>query len=238
MKLSVVIPAHNEEGCIEQTVRELIRTLVSEAIPHEVLVINDHSSDATEATLKKLITELPTLRYLNNSPPNGYGFAVKKGLNHFEGDAVAVCMADASDPPKDLVKFYRAMLDQNVDCVFGTRFHRDSRVIDYPQAKLILNRIVNFSIRILFCFSYNDVTNGFKLFKKNVIVGTQPFWSDHFSLALEIPLKAIVRGYTYAVVPNDWINRKAGESKLNLFKMGPQYFSVIWRCFLEKYFKG
>jgi len=235
MKLSVVIPAHNEEGCIETTVQALFEKLKSERIDHEILVINDNSSDQTEELLKSLQTWVPTLRYLNNPPPNGFGFAVRAGLNTFTGDCVAVYMADASDRPEDLVRFYRALLEKNVDCVFGTRFSRKSKIHDYPWFKLLFNRLANLFIKALFGFRYNDTTNAFKLYRRRVIEGIKPFLSHHFNLTVELPLKSIVRGYSYVVLPNDWINRKTGESKLKIKEMGSRYLFIVLYCFIEKW---
>ena len=236
MKLSVVIPAYNEEGSIESTVRALVQTLEKESIPHEIVVVNDNSKDNTQKILDRLKKELPSLAPQFNPGPNGFGMAVRKGLEHFTGDAVAVYMADASDRPEDLVRFYRTMVEKKVDCVFGTRFHPKSKIIDYPPFKLFLNRLVNAAIRLLFGLRYNDVTNAFKLYRRPVIQGVKPFLSPHFNLTVELPLKAIVRGYSFAIVPNDWINRKTGESKLKIKEMGSRYLFIILYCLIEKWF--
>ena len=235
MKLSVVVPAHNEDHCIEATLRAIHDQLLESQITHEILVVNDNSSDRTEEVLRSLQNDIPTLKYVNNSPPHGYGFAVRKGLTQYTGDAVAICMADASDRPTDLVRFWNALNDLRVDCVFGTRFSPKSQVVDYPKLKLVLNRCANVFIRILFGLRYNDVTNGFKLYRRHVINGVQPLLSPHFNLTVELPLKAIVRGYSFVVVPNDWINRKTGVSKLFLTEMGSRYLFIVLYCFIEKW---
>lgn len=235
MKLSVVIPANNESSTITQTVDSLFAELDRQKIEHEILVINDNSSDQTEEVLRHLCDRIPTIGYLNNPPPNGFGFAVRKGLDSFSGDAVAVYMADGSDDPKDLIRFFRTMQSDDVDCVFGTRFSRESRVIGYPCLKLAMNRMANGFIRILFGLRYNDVTNAFKLYRRYVISGLKPLLSHHFNLTVEMPLKAIVRGYSYSVVPNNWINRKEGQSKLKIKEMGSRYMFIILYCFIEKW---
>jgi dolichol-phosphate mannosyltransferase len=235
MKLSVVIPAHNEALVLASTVRDLARRLSAEKISHDILVINDHSSDATELVLHQLQAELLQVRYLNNPHSPGFGLAVRCGLDHFSGDAVAIYMADASDRPEDLVTFYRTMLAKNADCVFGSRFIEGGKVVAYPAFKLILNRLANNGIRLLFNLGYNDVTNAFKLYRREVIQGVQPVLSHHFNLTVELPLKAIIRGYTYAVVPNHWTNRKAGESKLKIQEMGSRYLFIVLYCLIEKW---
>lgn len=235
MKLSIVIPAHNEEGCIADTVRTLNTRLRAENIAHEILVINDNSSDDTENILCQLRNEIAEVRYVNNAPPHGFGFAVRKGLENFTGDAVAIYMADASDRPEDLVRFYRVMDESGVDCVFGSRFMRGGKTIDYPRLKLILNRCANTFVRFLFGVRYDDMTNAFKLYRRAVIDGAHPLLSHHFNLTIELPLKAIVRGYSYAVVPNHWINRKTGISKLKIKEMGSRYLFIVLYCFIEKW---
>ncbi len=235
MLLSVVIPAHNEEESIGKTVSIFHKELKKEKIPHEILIVNDNSKDSTEEILKKLSKQSKEIRYINNTPPNGFGFAVRCGLENFSGDCVAVVMADLSDRPVDLVKYYRKMIEGNYDAVFGSRFIKGGKTIDYPKAKFFMNRLTNLIIRILFGIRYNDTTNAFKLYRKETLEGLRPFLSHHFNLTVELPLKTIVRDYSYAVVPNYWTNRKAGEAKLKLKEMGSRYFYIILYCLLEKW---
>jgi dolichol-phosphate mannosyltransferase len=232
--LSVVIPAHNEEGRIAQTITDLYQALTAAGIIHEIVVVNDNSADRTEQVLIELQPQVPTLRYLNNSPPNGFGFAVRAGLSAFKGDAIAVVMADGSDGPADLVAYHRK-LQEGYDCVFGSRFMRGAEIVDYPWPKLMMNRLANFFIRSLFWMAYNDVTNAFKLYRRSVIAGVQPLLAYHFNLTVELPLKAIVRGYRYAVIPTSWYNRTAGVSKFKIKEMGSRYLFIVFYCYLEKY---
>lgn len=234
MKLSIVIPARDEAACIGRTIAALNETLSAENIPFEIIVVNDGSRDGTEAALHKLETRFPALRSVNAGPPHGFGLAVRCGLARHRGDAVAIVMADGSDLPADVVRFYNT-LNEGYDCVFGTRFDRRSRVVDYPAFKLILNRVVNLGIGVLFGFAYNDITNAFKMYRASVIPGLQPLLSHHFNLTVELPLKAIIRGYRYAVVPNSWFNRSTGESKLKIKEMGSRYLFIIIYCFIEKW---
>lgn len=235
MKLSIVIPAHNEEGSIEGTVLAFHEGLALEKIDHEILVVNDNSNDSTENILKDLGKKIKQVRYINNMPPNGFGFAVRAGLDNFTGDCVALVMADMSDRPTDLISYFRKMETGYYDCVFGSRFVKGGKTIDYPRSKIFLNRLTNNIIKVLFGIRYNDVTNAFKMYKKETIEGLKPFLSHHFNLTVELPLKAIVRGYTYTVVPNYWTNRTTGESKLKLKEMGSRYFYIILYCLIEKW---
>jgi dolichol-phosphate mannosyltransferase len=235
MKLSVVIPAYNEAESLPETLGSLFAVLEREQIQHELLVVNDNSKDETEAVLNQLSGSMPSLKWVKNEGPNGFGYAVRYGLERFSGDCVAVFMADMSDSPEDLVLFYRKMLE-GYDCVFGSRFKKGAKVIDYPSHKLWINRVANTLVKITFGYTYNDTTNAFKLYRRETMEGLKPFLSPHFNLTLELPLKAIVRGYSYVVLPNSWTNRKHGVSKLKIREMGSRYFFIMMYCFIEKYF--
>jgi dolichol-phosphate mannosyltransferase len=232
MKLSVVIPAHNEEDSIAETVRAVAARLVEDAIPYEIVVVDDASRDRTPAIVAQLSDADPNVRYLLNPYPNGFGFAVRAGLEIFTGDAVAIVMADLSDHPDDLVAYYR-LIEAGYDCAFGSRFMTGGATYDYPQFKLIMNRLVNWGIRVLFGHGYNDTTNAFKAYRREVIESVAPLLSHHFNLTVEIPLKAVVRGHSFAVTPIRWTNRKAGQSKLKLQEQGSRYAYIILMVFLE-----
>ncbi|SOE20933.1 dolichol-phosphate mannosyltransferase [Spirosomataceae bacterium TFI 002] len=236
MKLSVVIPAYNEEESIGETLHSLYNSLKKHNIDHEIWVTNDNSKDNTAAVLTELQKEIPTLVFETNKGPNGFGYAVRYGLERYSGDCVAVFMADMSDDPEDLVKYYRTMQEQDVDAVFGNRWAEGGKVIDYPRHKKVINRVANLIVRMVMGISYSDTTNAFKLYKRETMDGIKPFMAPHFNLTIELPLKSIVRGYSYAVVPNSWTNRKYGESKLKIKEMGSRYFFILMYCFIEKYF--
>jgi dolichol-phosphate mannosyltransferase len=232
MKLSVVIPAHNEEATVGETVESLVASLSREGIEHEVIVVDDSSTDGTAAVVERIAAGRPGVRCLPSPYRNGFGFAVRAGLEAFEGDAVAIVMADGSDSPEDLVAYQR-LLEEGYECAFGSRFIHGSKVIDYPRSKLVMNRIVNWCIRALFRHGYNDTTNAFKAYRREVVENVQPFLSHHFNLTVELPLKAVVRGYSYGIVPISWTNRKAGTSKLSLNEMGSRYLFIVLYVFLE-----
>jgi dolichol-phosphate mannosyltransferase len=232
--LSIVIPAYNEEGCIVDTVHSINQILEREKIDYEILVVNDNSRDRTEELLQQLSYENSKFHYVNNHYPNGFGFAVRCGLEKFQGDAVAIVMADSSDAPDNIVDYYHK-LQEGYDCVFGSRFIKGGKVIDYPRHKLLINRLANLFIQILFGLSYNDTTNAFKIYHREVIEGIFPLVSHHFNLTVEVPLKAIVRGYSYTTIPITWQNRKTGVSKLKLKEMGSRYLFVVLYIWLEKH---
>jgi dolichol-phosphate mannosyltransferase len=234
VKLSVVIPARNEEDAVQETLSALIRTLRADVIPFEIILVDDGSTDETTLRVHALSVCYPELRLVQTTGRHGYGLAVRCGLQAATGDAVAIVMADGSDSPEDVVQCYRRLLE-GPDCVFGSRFMRGAKVIDYPMHKLVLNRLANWFIRAIFGVRFNDFTNAFKLYRWEVIEGMQPLISPHFNLTVEMSLKAMVRGYSFAVVPIRWTNRKTGMSKLRIKEMGSRYLFIVLYLWLEKH---
>ncbi len=233
--LSVVIPAQNEEKCIESTVEHLHVELRLRGIPHEIVVVDDGSTDATWAKLLEVKTRIAECRPVQNVGQHGFGRAVSYGFDHSTGDAVAVMMADESDDCRDVVRYWE-LLEQGWDAVFGTRFVKGGGVVDYPGHKLLLNRMANLFLRILFRVPFNDFTNAFKIYRRKVVDGCRPLLSPHFNLTVELPLKTIIRGYTWTSMPITWRNRRFGVSKLKIKEMGSRYLFIALYCWLEKYF--
>jgi dolichol-phosphate mannosyltransferase len=232
LKLSVVIPAHNEVDSIGETVRRTVSELERAEIDYELIVVDDASGDGTADAVEGVAAENDRVRCVRSHLPPGFGHAVRAGLDVYSGDAVAIMMADLSDAPRDLVLYYR-VLEQGYDCAFGTRFGNGGGTVEYPRFKLVLNRIVNSGIRLLFQHGYNDTTNAFKAYRREVIDQIQPLLSNHFNLTVEMPLKAITRGYNFAVVPVSWTNRQHGASKLRLTEMGSRYAFIVLYVWLE-----
>jgi dolichol-phosphate mannosyltransferase len=143
--------------------------------PHEIVVVDDGSTDRTWEILEELRTRIPNLVPTQNPGPHGFGRAVAR------------------------------------DCVFGSRFIKGGGVIDYPKIKLFLNRLANYFLKVLFRIKLNDTTNAFKAYRREVIEGCQPLIAPHFNITVEIPLKAIVRGFTWTTIPITWRNRRSAR---------------------------
>ena len=270
--LSVIIPARDEEGCIASTVEHLHLELDLRGVPHEIIVIDDGSTDRTWQILQEEAARLngvprkledrnsevgdpraegavtqvsnssfslrerpAVLRPIQNQGPHGFGRAISLGLDAMTGDAAVIFMADESDDCRDVVRYWEK-LNEGYDCVFGSRFMKGGGTIDYPPIKLFMNRLANAFVRFLFRHGLNDTTNAFKAYRKEVIDGIRPILSPHFNITVELPLKAIVRGYNFAVIPITWRNRRHGVAKLKIKEMGSRYLFIVLYVWMEKYF--
>ena len=280
--LSVIIPARDEEGCIASTVEHLHLELELRGVPHEIIFVDDGSTDRTWQILQEEVRRLNTsasvaqvsnsglvaaaphlqpsasgsalpsatqvsasslslslqrsvLRPIQNHGPHGFGRAITLGLDAMNGDAAVIFMADESDDCRDVVRYWEK-LNEGYDCVFGSRFMKGGGTIDYPPIKLFMNRMANAFVRFLFRHGLNDTTNAFKAYRKEVIDGIRPILSPHFNITVELPLKAIVRGYNFTVIPITWRNRRTGIAKLKIKEMGSRYLFIVLYVWLEKYF--
>jgi dolichol-phosphate mannosyltransferase len=269
--LSIVIPARDEEGCIASTVEHLHLELALRGVPHEIIVVDDGSTDRTWRILEEEAARLnapketgdrgqgtgeavfrrgslsvgvsknelsearPILRAIRNEGPHGFGRAIVKGLDAMTGDAVVIMMADESDDCRDVVRYWEK-LNEGYDCVFGSRFMKGGGTIDYPPIKLFMNRLANAFVRFMFRHGLNDTTNAFKAYRREVIEGIRPILSPHFNITVELPLKAIARGYSFVVIPITWRNRRHGVAKLKIKEMGSRYLFICLYVWLEKYF--
>jgi len=233
MKLSVVIPAYNEANNLPGTLDGIVAALRDAGIDFEIVVVNDNSSDETRARVLDYARSCPQLVLIDNVPPRGFGRAVRTGLRHFSGDVVALVMADHSDDPQDIVHCYRKLLE-GYDCVFGSRFRRGSQVRHYPTYKLIVNRLVNKMLQVLFLTPCNDLTNAFKMYHRSVIEGIGPLQACHFNITIELSLSCVIRKYRIAEIPVNWYGRTAGVSNLKLAEMGRKYLATLLKIWFER----
>jgi dolichol-phosphate mannosyltransferase len=231
--LSVIIPTYNEEKSLGRTVNDLTIVLQKEQVPYEIILVNDNSSDTTPEIIKGLMDNNSNIKTINRKPPGGFGRAIRSGMELVSGDAVVICMADSSDDPLDVIKYYNK-LEEGYDCVFGSRFIKGSSVENYPVVKLLVNRIVNKSIQWFFWCKFNDLTNAFKAYRTEVIRSCGPYRACHFNMTLELSLSALARKYSICQVPINWHGRTWGSSNLSLKKMGRRYLVTLIKIYAEK----
>ena len=232
-KISIVIPAHNEQDCIGEVLQKLTSVLQKEVREYEIIVVNDNSSDKTPVIVSDFLKNNPCVKLISRKENPGFGLAVAGGIEESTGDAVVVFMGDDSDDPHDVIVYCKKLLD-GYDCVFGSRFISGSIVKNYPFIKLVVNRLANYFIKFLFHIKCNDVTNAFKAYSREVINAVMPFNAKYFNMTVEIPLKAYNRGFSYCVVPIKWYGRRSGVSKLGIREMSRKYLFTVLYLWLER----
>lgn len=237
MKLSIVIPACNEEETLEKVVKEIKEVLQRENICNEIIIIDDNSTDQTGNIADRLSYGNHDIQVIYRKSLPGFGRAIREGLEKISGDVVVIVMGDASDDPRDILRYYYK-IKEGYDCVFGSRFIRGGVVKNYPLLKLLFNRLGNNLIRMLFLIRENDITNAFKAYRREVIEQVKPLVSNHFNLCVEIPLKAINRGFSRVQIPINWYGRQSGISKLSLREVQRKYLFSIFYVWLEKILLG
>tara|TARA_B110001450_G_C17558625_1_gene455775 strand:- start:16 stop:729 length:714 start_codon:yes stop_codon:yes gene_type:complete len=229
--LSIIIPARNEAENLQDILGYFESKLLN--VDYEVIIINDFSDDNTLAKAKELFQDKDRFKVCNNKK-KGLGGAINLGIEKSSGSKISIMMADLSDHINDLIKYNSLMDEKNLDAVFGSRFIAGSTVIDYPFQKLALNRIFNVFVSIIFWNKYNDYTNAFKIYKKEVLTSLLPLVSESFNIFLEIPLKVISRNYNFKVIPISWSGRKKGSAKFKIKELRSKYIFTLIYCFIEK----
>jgi dolichol-phosphate mannosyltransferase len=229
--LSILIPVRNEEENVNIISKEIITKISIQS--YEILFINDFSEDNTERELIKLNTPNTKVVYYNNIK-KGLGGAIDLGIQKSRGDYVCIMMSDSSDTVEDLNTYYNIISNYNLDAVFGSRFIKGGKTVNYPLLKMILNRLGNLLAKFLLWTDLNDFTNGFKIYKRDSLLKLYPLVSESFNIFFELPLKLIIRGFKYKIIPISYYNRTVGEAKFKIDELGSKYIFTLLYCFLEK----
>lgn len=230
--LTILIPVRNEEENVKIISKEIINKIACKE--YEILFINDYSQDKTEETLLEITKKENTVRYVNNNKKKGLGDTIKIGIEESRGAYVCIMMSDSSDTVEDLNTYYETIKSNNYDAVFGSRFIKGGRTVNYPIIKYILNRAGNLLAQFLMWSDLNDFTNGFKIYKNKTLKELYPLVSESFNIFFELPLKVISRNYKYKIIPIAYINRTVGEAKFKIDELGAKYMFTLLYCFLEK----
>ena len=229
--LTILIPCRDEEEVISKTLDILAEHLKN--IIYEIIIIDDFSGDKTYLIVDQYSKKNEKIKIFKNKNI-GLGGAINLGIEKAIGNYLAIFMADLSDSPEDLIRYFNEIKYSELDAIFGSRFFRESKIKDYPKKKLILNRIFNNLIKYMFDSSFNDYTNAFKLYKRTSLEEIKPIVSENFNIFLELPLKIVSRGFKYKCIPISWSNRKGGEAKFRIKELGSKYLFTLIYVYLEK----
>ena len=237
MLFSIIMPAYNEEDVIEATVHDLCGYLSARGVLFELIIVDDASADKTPDLIAQLAEEHHQVVGLHNAGPNGYGHAIRRGLEVYKGGAAVVVTSDGADAPKDVAAFF-GLIEQGYDCAFGDRFGAQSTVTGYPPIKRMINRVANYLLGwIVGGNGYRDFTNGFKCYRRHVIEDMQPLEAGQFNITIEMSLKSVLGGHRFGVVPNDWQQRDGGQSSFHVLKLVKPYVATMVFCLCRNYLR-
>ena len=222
--LSILIPVRDEKENVYIISKEIEKKI--ENSNYEIVFINDYSEDSTVQELEKLSESNNKIIYFNNQK-KGLGGAIDLGIQKSNGKYVCIMMSDSSDTVEDLNYYYQQISAEDLDAVFGSRFIKGGKIVNYPKIKLILNRIGNLLAKLLIWTDLNDFTNGFKIYKKETLIKLYPLVSESFNIFFELPLKTIIRGFNYKIVPISYYNRTVGEAKFKIDELGSKYIFTL-----------
>jgi dolichol-phosphate mannosyltransferase len=231
MKLTVVIPAHNEEEVIGDTLEKLESEL---GVPHEVVVVNDHSTDRTAHAVKEAAKRWPNIRLVDNPLPGGFTNALKAGFNSVDEGAIATVMGDLCDDPRTIEVMYGKIME-GYDVVCGSRYMEGGRKVGGRPLQNMFSKFVGLSLHFLTGIPTRDVSNAFKMYRREVVAGMN-IEEAGFASSLEITVKAYVKNYRITEVPTTWVGRTKGQSSFRIFKVSRNYIRwYVWALLLRNW---
>lgn len=233
MKISIVIPVHNEEEIISETIKNIENKL---NLDYEIIIVNDHSTDDTSVIVKNLMRQYSNLMLVENDTGRGFADALRKGFSISNSDLIIPVMADLCDDPQTIAVMHDKVLD-GFDVVCGSRYMKKGGKIGGPKLQSFFSRFVGLSLKHIIRIPTSDVSNSFKCYRRNVLEGIQT-QSEGFELSMEITVKAYFAGYKITEVPTVWQGRYIGKSKFYLLRVAPSYIKLYLWAILKKNFKN
>jgi hypothetical protein len=232
--VSVVIPCHNEEMNIEPLVTQL-KVFFDDYI-HEIIPVDDNSKDRTREVIQRLAQQDARIKPVFRSPPNGVGRAIADGYRVATGKYILSMDCDFQHLLPEIRDLFDAAA-QGYDVVVGSRFSRHSVLLNYPLAKIVVNRGFHALAQILFWQRFRDLTNNLKLMRREVVEKLQ-LTQPGFAVNAETGLQPLLMGYSIEEVPISWINRTPdmGVSSFRLVKVGGGYWQVLLQLWLKTVF--
>jgi dolichol-phosphate mannosyltransferase len=232
-RLSVVVPSRNEELNIPHLVENL-KACYGEYIK-EIIIVDDNSRDGTAMVTEKLALEDSRIKLIRRSMPNGVGRALRDGFAAAKGDFILTMDCDFQHLLPELADLF-ATVAKGADVAVGSRFSRESVLLNYAFTKILANRGFHILASLLLGRHFRDVTNNLKLMRKEVLKRLV-LEADNFAANAETGLQPILLGFKVEEVPISWINRSVdmGFSSFNLLNTGPNYLVVLVRLVFRKW---
>lgn len=234
-KLSVIIPAYNEEGRIAKTLKYTIDYLDRQTYSWEIIVVDDGSKDNTSQVVRDM--RLPNIRIIRNNPNLGKGGSVKRGMLAAEGEFRLFCDADNATPFEEIEKFWPIINEKNV--VIGSRYMKGSNiVIEQTFMRRFLSRIGNLLVQIILLPGLPDTQCGFKMFTAEAAKKIFPRQTiNRWAFDMEVLYIARRLGYKIKQVPVNWYDRSGStiQSSNVFLKTFSELLKIRWGGFVGRY---
>ncbi|MBI4708388.1 MAG: glycosyltransferase [Candidatus Omnitrophica bacterium] len=232
MKISLVVPAHNEEENILDLLNKIENTL---KLDHELIVVDDHSTDKTPELVRQAMRQHQNIRLVQNALESGFANAIKAGFSAVSTDVVVPIMGDLCDD-LSTIPLMLEKITQGYDVVCGSRYIKGGSRLGGSGIKGFLSGLGGKSLHSLLGFPSSDISNAFKMYRKKVIE-TIKIDSTGFEVSMEIPLKAFFTGFKITEVPTVWRERSKGKSSFKIFKLLPSYLKLYFWAIMRKFKK-
>lgn len=223
MRLSIIIPAHNEEENIGSLIDKVEQI---KGIDFELLVVNDHSTDSTGRIVLEKTKQFSNIRLVENELDPSFANALRTGFANFKGDLVLPLMADLCDDLYTINKMY-AKINEGYDLVCGSRYMGNGLRLGGSKFKSFLSSMGGRSLHLILGIPTHDIANAFKMYRKEVIKAVD-IKATGFEISMEIPLKAHYLGFKIAEVPTVWRERTKGKSSFRIIKLLPSYLRLYF----------
>ncbi len=226
MNLSIVIPAHNEEGNLEGLVNDLLELQKGKGWDCEIVIVDDNSSDNTGKIADDYSKKFDNVSVIHRKKGNnGMGFALKEGTKNAKGEYILWIMGDRSDDMETIPKMIEK-LDDGYDMVLGSRYIEGGSRGDLGIDKAFFSAGYSFLARMIFGIPAHDITNAFRAFRKKAF-DSLVLEAGDFAISPEFSIKAHMNGFRIGEVATTYSNRKIGKTKFNMFRMGLRYAGLF-----------
>ena len=220
--LSLIVPFRNEKEYAKKVIVAIYDYFSGKKIDFEVIAVDD-STDETWDILKSLEKKYKNFKAVQGDKPPGYGKAIRKGFDRAKGNVLLPFNGDMCDSLDDAVRYLKIIKDEGYDMAFGSRYMKGGKVINYPSNKILVSKLGNLFLKVLFGIKCSDVTNTFKGFSRKSLQVIKP-QADSYEIGLELALKGVKKGLTYKTIPISWTGRKFGVSKMKILKSVKRHF--------------
>jgi dolichol-phosphate mannosyltransferase len=226
--LTIVIPCHNEEEAIIYTLSEIYNKLQYDNF--DVLIVNDHSSDKTVQVINKFISDktINNLHIVENKRTGCFANALITGLENFDTDLVIPMMGDLCDEVETIPELVK-LIENGCDIAAASRYMKGGKKINSPRLQGFFSWAVCLSLKILCNLPTWDVSNAYKMYKKDVIKKVFPILEGNAGtdFSMQLFLKALKAGFIAKETPTTWTGRIYGKAKFDPIKLTPRY----WRWY-------